>query len=122
MIKETLETYCSKLPGSKHDYQKDWEVDRYLVGGKMFAMIGGDSEGKPIITLKCDPNRSEELRENYEGIIPGYYMNKAHWNSIYYYANIPTELMENLISHSHSLVFHKLPKRVQKEIESGGDF
>lgn len=78
----------------------------------MFAMIGGDSEGKPIITLKCEPKRAEELRDTF----PGYYMNKTHWNSIYLYSNLPTNLIENLIRHSYDLVFEKLTKKVQKEI------
>lgn len=79
--------------------------------GKMFAMMGGDATRKPIITLKCEPSRAEELRETYEGIIPGYYMNKTHWNSIYMDANISEDLLENLIQHSYDLVFAKLTKK-----------
>ena len=116
MDKKAIETYCLTLPGSTHDYQKDWEADRFFVGGKIFAMIGGDSKGKPILTLKCDPNRSEELRENYEEITPGYHMNKTHWNSIYFESNIPNEFVENLIVHSYTLVLQGLPKKVQNEI------
>ncbi|WP_445506244.1 MmcQ/YjbR family DNA-binding protein [Niallia sp. 03190] len=116
MDKPTLEVYCLKQTGASHDYQVDWKADRYHVGGKMFAMIGGDSQGKPIITLKCDPARAEELREIYEEIIPGYYMNKTHWNSIYLDSTIPDELWELLIAHSYTLVFEKLPKKLQREI------
>ncbi|MBG9797108.1 MmcQ/YjbR family DNA-binding protein [Brevibacillus laterosporus] len=116
MEKSTLEAYCLKHPGAVHDYKVEWEADRYQVGGKMFAMLGGDSNGKPILSVKCDPARAEQLREAYEGIIPGYYLNKSHWNSIYLDANIPTELWEKLITHSYELVFHKLPKKMQKEL------
>lgn len=116
MDKKAIETYCLTLPGSTHDYQKDWEADRFFVGEKMYAMIGGDSKGKEIMTLKCDPYRSEELRGNYEGVIPGYHMNKTHWNSIYFDSNMPRELVENLIVHSYTLVLQGLPKKVQKEI------
>ena len=116
MEKEKLQSFCMTLPGTTHDYQVDWQADRYHVGGKMFAMIGGDSEGKPIITLKCEPKRAEELRETYKGIIPGYYMNKTHWNSIYFDSNLSTDLIENLIQHSYNLIFEKLTKKVQKEI------
>ncbi|MBP3040948.1 MmcQ/YjbR family DNA-binding protein [Bacillaceae bacterium Marseille-Q3522] len=116
MDKHTLESYCEKQPGAIHDYQVDWQADRYLVGGKMFAMIGGDGKGNAILTLKCDPDRAEELRETYEGIIPGYYMNKTHWNSIYLDALIPDDLWEKLIIHSYTLVLQKLPKKVQREI------
>nr|WP_278430037.1 MmcQ/YjbR family DNA-binding protein [Brevibacillus laterosporus] len=116
MEKFTLEAYCLKHPGAVHDYKVEWEADRYQVGGKMFAMLGGDSNGKPILSLKCDPVRAEQLREAYEGIIPGYYLNKSHWNSIYLDANIPAELWEKLITHSYELIFHKLPKKMQKEL------
>jgi predicted DNA-binding protein (MmcQ/YjbR family) len=116
MDKNTIETICLNLTGTIQDYKKEWEATRFLVGNKMYAMIGGDSEGKPILTLKCDPNRSEELRANHDGIIPGYYMNKKHWNSIYFDSNISSELVEKLIIHSYSLVLQSLPKKIQKEI------
>ncbi len=117
MNKQKLESYCLRLPGSVHDYQTEWEADRYQVGGKIFAMIGCDPAGKSIITLKCDPHRSEELRETYHGVIPGYYMNKSHWISIYFDSDIPEELVANLISHSYEMVFQKLPQKLQKQIK-----
>lgn len=75
---------------------------------------GGDVDRKPVITLKCDPQRAEELREMHEGIIPGYYMNKTHWNSIYLDADIPSSFVEELIEHSYQLVFHKLTKKLSR--------
>lgn len=84
--------------------------------GKMFAMLGGDSEGKPIMILKCEPNRAEELRKACKNIIPRYYMNKTHWNSVYIDSNIPFNLLENLILHSYHLIFEKLTKKAQNQI------
>ncbi|MFY4776646.1 MmcQ/YjbR family DNA-binding protein [Metabacillus sp. RGM 3146] len=118
MDKDKLHLTCISLTGTAHDYQPDWQADRYHIGGKMFAMIGGDSKGKPIITLKCNPVRAEELREMYESIIPGYYMNKTHWNSLYLDSSLPYDLVENLIQHSYQLVLEKLPKKIQREIVS----
>ncbi|ANT55670.1 MmcQ/YjbR family DNA-binding protein [Bacillus sp. FSL R5-0820] len=114
MKKETLQAFCLSLQGATHDYQPEWQADRYHIGGKMFAMMGGDVDRKPVITLKCDPQRAEELREMHEGIIPGYYMNKTHWNSIYLDADIPSSFVEELIEHSYQLVFHKLTKKAQQ--------
>ncbi|MEC2039024.1 MmcQ/YjbR family DNA-binding protein [Bacillus altitudinis] len=116
MKKETLQAFCLSLQGATHDYQPEWQANRYHIGGKMFAMMGGDVDRKPVITLKCDPQRSEELREMHEGIIPGYYMNKTHWNSIYLDADIPSSFVEELIEHSYQLVFHKLTKKAQQAI------
>lgn len=116
MKKETLQAFCLSLQGAIHDYQPEWQADRYHIGGKMFAMMGGDVDRKPVITLKCDPQRAEELREMHEGIIPGYYMNKTHWNSIYLDADIPSSFVEELIEHSYQLVFHILTKKAQQAI------
>ncbi|MCA1015859.1 MULTISPECIES: MmcQ/YjbR family DNA-binding protein [Bacillus] len=116
MKKETLQAFCLSLQGATHDYQPEWQADRYHIGGKMFAMMGGDVDRKPVITLKCDPQRAEELREMHEGIIPGYYMNKTHWNSIYLDTDIPSSFVEELIEHSYQLVFHKLTKKAQQAI------
>ncbi len=57
-----LKAMCQEQPGSTFDFQEDWQADRYMVGGKMFAMIGGNKKGTPIISLKCDPDRSEVLQ------------------------------------------------------------
>ncbi|MEH6852102.1 MmcQ/YjbR family DNA-binding protein, partial [Bacillus pseudomycoides] len=59
MEKHILEGYCRNQLGAIHDYKIEWQADRYQVGGKMFAMLGGDSVGKPILSLKCDPERAE---------------------------------------------------------------
>lgn len=117
MDKESIHAYCLKLRGTTHDYKLEWEADRYQVGGKMYAMIGGNATGKPVLTLKCEPQRAEELREAYESIIPGYYMNKTHWNSIYMDSDdVPLDLVEKLIEHSYDLVFGKLTKKAQQEV------
>ena len=116
MDKHILKEICLKQMGATYDYKVEWEAERYLIGGKMFAMFGSDSEEKPILTLKCDPERADHLRETYKGIISGYYMNKKHWNSLYLEANIPDELFEPLIRHSYELVFQTLTKKVQAEI------
>ncbi len=121
MEKEIIHAYCLQLQGTTYDYQEEWQADRYHIGGKMYAMLGGNATGKPVLTLKCEPSRAEELREAYDSIIPGYYMNKTHWNSIYMDADdVPMDLVENLIQHSYELVFNKLTKKAQQEIQSVG--
>jgi len=118
MEKEMIHAHCLQLQGTIYDYKEEWQVDRYHIGGKMYAMIGGNATGKPVLTLKCEPARAEELRESFVSIIPGYYMNKTHWNSIYMDAeDVPMDLVENLIKHSYELVFSKLTKKVQQEIQ-----
>lgn len=111
-----LKMMCQEHPGSTYDFQEDWQADRFMVGGKMFAMIGENKEGTPIVSLKCDPNRSEVLRSEYNEINPGYYMNKTHWISISINGEIPVQLFKELIVHSYQLVFSGLTKKMQRDI------
>ena len=80
---EWIDEYLLKKPGVTKDFQEEWNWIRYHIGGKMFAAICRDDDDKPYyITLKTDPLEGEFLRKEYEDIIPGYYMNKVHWNSV----------------------------------------
>ncbi|MCL2843490.1 MAG: MmcQ/YjbR family DNA-binding protein [Oscillospiraceae bacterium] len=117
---EWLDAYCLSQTGATTDYQPDWEATRYLVGGKMFAMRCGDKEGKPIITLKLEPVFGDLLRQQYEHIVPGYYMNKMHWNSLYLEGDVPDDVVQTMIRESHRLVLQSLSKKMQKEIELAG--
>lgn len=113
---EQLKAWCASHEGAQYDYQKDWNAERFLVGGKMFAMLGNNKEGSPTISLKCDPQKAEMLREEYEEINPGYYMNKTHWNSLSYNGNLAPEVFQECITHSYELVFKGLTKKLQREI------
>jgi len=99
------------------EYQKEWEAYKYMIADKMFAMYGRDKSGKDIITLKLNPDYGIELREHYKGIIiPGYYMNKYHWNSIYLESDLTEEFICKLVDQSYQLIFNSLTKKKQKEI------
>ena len=81
----------------------------FKVVGKMFALT--DVEGFESVNLKCDPEKAIELREKYDAVIPGYHMNKKHWNTIIMDGSLSDILMKNLIDHSYELVVDKLPKK-----------
>ena len=65
------------------------------------------------VNLKCDPERAIELRERYEGIVPGYHMNKQHWNTVDVTGTVPLRLLLELVDHSYDLVRASLPKKVR---------
>lgn len=111
-----LDEYCLSKKGAIRDFKEEWNATRYLVGEKMFAMQGGDKEHKSIITLKCEPSFGEFLREHYEDIIPGYYMNKVHWNSLYLEGTVPDDVLKKMIDMSYDLVWKSLSKKAAKEI------
>ncbi|PKM78160.1 MAG: DNA-binding protein [Firmicutes bacterium HGW-Firmicutes-15] len=112
---EWLDEYCLSKNGAIKDFKMEWDATRYLIAGKMFAMEGGDKYKKAIITVKCEPFFGELLRQQYEHIIPGYYMNKEHWNSVYLEGDVPDNVLREMIEMSYQLVFNSLSKKVQKE-------
>jgi predicted DNA-binding protein (MmcQ/YjbR family) len=85
------------------------------VGGKIFAIT--DLENFEYINLKCDPERSAELRERYPGITPGYHMNKKLWNSVSVQGNVPDPLILELADHSYRLIRDSLPKKVRESLQ-----
>ena len=111
-----LSEYCLSHPGVTTDYQVEWQATRYHIGGKMFAMCAADKAGKPIITLKLEPNFGELLRQQYEHIVPGYYMNKQHWNSLYLEGDVPDDVVRDMVKEAYRLVFKSLSKKLQNEI------
>ena len=104
-------------PGVTKDLQKDWNWMRYQVGGKMFAAVCMDEDDNPYyITLKLDPLEGDFLRNQYEDIIPGYYMNKTHWNSIKANGEVPGDILKDLLDKAYGIVLGSLSKKKQKEI------
>jgi predicted DNA-binding protein (MmcQ/YjbR family) len=90
--------------GPEHFVQK--------VGGKVFAIYSPEDD--PLrLNLKCDPERALELREKHESIIPGYHMNKKHWNTLILDGSLPAGLVKELIRHSYDLVFASLPAKTR---------
>ena len=78
----------------------------------MFAAVCMDSDGNPYyITLKLDPMEGDFLRKQYEDIIPGYYMNKTHWNSIRADGEVPGDLLKDLLDKAYEIVLGSLSKK-----------
>lgn len=111
-----MDAYLLSKKGAEKDFKVEWDATRYMVGGKMFAMQGGDKEHKPIITLKCEPPFGQMLRQQYPDIVAGYYMNKEHWNSVYLDGDVPNETVQKMIDESYLLIFSGLTKKMQKDI------
>ena len=112
-----IDEYLMAKPGVTRDMQKDWNWIRYQIGGKMFAAICLNEENKPYyITMKLDPLEGEALRQQYEDILPGYYMNKLHWNSVRPDGSVPDVLMQHMLDQAYTLVLHSLSKKKQAEL------
>lgn len=117
-----IDEYLLSKTGVTKDLQKDWNWIRYHIGGKMFAAVCLDENDKPYyITLKLEPAEGDFLRQQYEDIIPGFYMNKMHWNSIKPDGEVPDDLLKDLLDKSYQLVLGGLSKKKQREILEGKD-
>jgi len=81
----------------------------------MFAIA--DVEDFNGINLKCNPDFAIELREKFNGIVPGYHSNKKHWNTVYTDQDVPFDLIVSLIDHSYDLVLASLPKKIKSELK-----
>ncbi|HQA76459.1 MAG TPA: MmcQ/YjbR family DNA-binding protein [Salinivirgaceae bacterium] len=114
---ETIREYCIQKLFTTEEFPFDDVTLIFKVGGKMFAMIPLDNP-RLVISLKCSPERSVELREKYDSIQPAYHMNKRHWNMIFIDGSVPKQLIIELIDHSYELVFNKLPRKKQSELKN----
>lgn len=98
-----VEEYLLAMPGARLDYPFGEEVAVYKVKDKMFALVTEKSD--PVrISLKCDPLLAETLRAKYETVMPGYHLNKKHWNTIVLSGQLSREEVQALIRLSYDLV------------------
>jgi predicted DNA-binding protein (MmcQ/YjbR family) len=107
-LPDVIAHFLSK-PGAEETTPFGPDILVYKVGGKMFALTAPD-DFPASINLKCDPERSIELRDAWTAITPGYHMNKKHWNTLMLDGSVPTLLIRELIDHSYELVAKSLPK------------
>ncbi len=112
-----IDDYLMKKPAVTKDLKKEWNWIRYMVGNKMFAAIVLGEDDQPYyINLKLDPDEGDFLRQQYEDIIPGYYSNKRHWNSIKPDGAVPDWLMKEMLDKSYALVVHGFSKKQRQEV------
>ena len=111
-----LDEYLLSKPGVTKNLQTDWNWIRYLIGGKMFVAVCLGAEEKPYyITLKLEPAEGAFLREQYSDIIPGYYCNKEHWNSVRPDGEVPDDVLRTMLDHAYRAVLTSLSRNAQRE-------
>ena len=110
--------YCLSKKGVTEHFPFDEDTLVFKVGGKMFALSSMKQweNGTPSVNLKCDPEKAEELRANYDAINPGYHMSKLHWNTVGFNGDVSDKMMCQLIDDSYALVLKSLTKKAQAEI------
>jgi len=113
---EDIRTYCLSKKGVTEGLPFGEGVLVFKVMSKVFALIS--LEGDHSINLKCDPEQAVTLRESYNFVIPGFHMNKKHWNTILLTEEVSADWVNSWIDHSYELVVKKLKKSEQKLLNS----
>jgi len=111
---ETFRNYCLSKKGVTESFPFDQNTLVFKVMDKMFSI--SDVDNFESINLKCDPEMAVDLREKYTDVLPGWHMNKKHWNTIVMSGNIPDGLISEWIDHSYDLVVDGLSRKMKKEL------
>jgi predicted DNA-binding protein (MmcQ/YjbR family) len=112
---ESFRDFCLSKKGVTEEFPFDELTLVFKVMGKMFALT--DVDNFRSINLKCNPEWAIDLREKYPAILPGYHMNKKHWNTVEIDGSVSDPILKELILHSYNLVVEKLPKTLRSELE-----
>ncbi|MBK7651360.1 MAG: MmcQ/YjbR family DNA-binding protein [Flammeovirgaceae bacterium] len=112
---ETFRSYCLSKKGVSEEFPFDENTLVFKVMGKMFALT--DLDNFESVNLKCDPEKAVQLREEFSSVMPGYHMNKKHWNTVLMDSGISDRLVKEWIDDSYSLVVDSLPKRMRQELD-----
>ena len=109
---ESIREYCLSKPDTEETLPFGPDTLVYKVNGKMFLLMSLDEE-QLRFNVKCDPDKALELREEFSCVIPGYHMNKKHWNTVIVDGSVPARQLKEWIDDSYQLVVNP-PKKSRK--------
>jgi predicted DNA-binding protein (MmcQ/YjbR family) len=112
---EQLRSYCLAKPGVEETLPFGPDVLVFKVMGKLFLLCPLDTEGLRF-NVKCNPDMAVELREQYNAVLPGYHMNKKHWNTVLVDGSIPVKILKEWIDYSYTLVADSLPAKLKQSL------
>lgn len=116
LTRDALRDFCLSMTGAYEEFPFGPQAAVYKVKAKMFALIPVD-ENPQTLSLKCDPIEAAILRQNYESVIPGYHLNKKHWNTVTANSDVDDERIMEMIEDSYILVRQKLKKKERLALE-----
>ncbi len=112
---EELREYCLAKTAVTEDFPFGPDTLVFRVGEKLFVLTNLEAH-PPRFNAKCDPDRAVELRAEYPAVVPGYHMNKKHWNTITLDGSMPSALVRELVDHSYDLVAGSLTRKRRAEL------
>lgn len=113
---EQLREYCLSKKQVEETTPFGPDTLVYKVGGKLFLLFGLDEEGLRF-NVKCDPDKAIELREEFSCVLPGYHMNKKHWNTIVVDGSVSNKQLKEWIDHSYDLVVESLSGKTRENLK-----
>ena len=115
MDPESIRKYCLEKKSTRESFPFGESTLVFKVSGKIFLLM--NLERRPLqINLKCDPERAIEYREEFSSVIPGFHMNKKHWNTIILDGQLSNKLIREMIDDSYALVVKSLPSGQRKKL------
>jgi predicted DNA-binding protein (MmcQ/YjbR family) len=115
-----LRGHCLSFTGAEETFPFGPQTSVFKVAGKMFALcqLGAHSLR---VSLKCEPDLAEALRAAHAAVLPGYHLNKRHWNTVIVDGSLPDETVRDMIEDSYDLVVSKLPRARRRALGWTGD-
>ena len=114
-----IDDYLLGNTAVEKDFKEEWGWYRYQIGNKLFAAVCLNEAGEPCyITMKLEPAKGDFFRQLYPDVLPGYYMNKVHWNSVRADGVVPEDVLKAMLDESYQIVLHSFSKKKQKELLS----
>ena len=113
---EELRDYCLQQPAATEYMPFGDQTLVFKVGAKIFLLVGLENGDR--FNAKCDPDWAIELREQHTEIVPGFHMNKKHWNTVSMNGGLKISLLKSLIDHSYQLVLASLPKAQREALRN----
>jgi predicted DNA-binding protein (MmcQ/YjbR family) len=115
-----LRDHCLSFAGAEETYPFGPRTSVFKVAGKMFALSQLDADSLRV-SVKCDPELADALREAYPAVIPGYHLNKRHWNTLIVDGSLPDQAVRDMIEDSYDLVVASLPPARRRALGRRGD-
>jgi len=115
MNPSALRDHCLSFAGAEETFPFGPETSVFKVAGKMFALSQLDAESLRV-SLKCEPELAEALRTAHAAVLPGYHLNKRHWNTVTIDGSLPDNVVRDMIEDSYDLVVSKLPRSAALEV------
>jgi predicted DNA-binding protein (MmcQ/YjbR family) len=113
---ELLRENCINHNGVTEEFPFGEDTLVFKVHGKMFALTSLSEPNS--VNLKCDPDKAETYRQEFNAVLPGYHMNKKHWNTVHFNQDVTDKLLLQMVADSYLLVVKSLPKKTQELLQA----